>query len=410
MTGDVHGAQGEPLASGLARIPAPRRESDFVAPLTVGRPRWQRRYAHSAMAIDAAALASLPILHLLWRHAVAQPLLAAVLSACTLTLVGRTALRSWLRHLRRQGRAMSSVLALGTVEDVSTLVGRTRASAELGWRVLGACTSTGCGDDGATAIAGVPVVGDLDTVASLALTGHFDAVAVGPAPGWTAVRLQQLAWDLDCSRTALLVDPRLVRLAGPRMRVTGIPGLPLLRLDHPTLTRVPRLMKGAIDRFGALLLLAVVAPVLLSCAIAVRRDGGPALRRRPRLGRGGREFTLLTFRTTATGTGSVTPVGRVLRRLCLDELPQLLNVLGGSMALVGPRPPVPSEVPSHRADRRRLLVKPGLTGLWPVGGLHHPGDAEDPGLALRYVQHWSPALDVRILVSSVRVALHGKDR
>jgi lipopolysaccharide/colanic/teichoic acid biosynthesis glycosyltransferase len=71
---------------------------------------------------------------------------------------------------------------------------------------------------------------------------------------------------------------------------------------------------------------------------------------------------------------------------------------------------VPSEVPSHRADRRRLLVKPGLTGLWPVGGLHHPGDAEDPGLALRYVQHWSPALDVRILVSSVRVALHGKDR
>ena len=251
MTGDVDGVQGEPLTSGLARIPAPRRESDFVAPLTMGRPRWQRRYVHTTMAIDAAALAGLPVLHLLWRDVVALPLVVALLSSVTLAVAGHGALRSWLRHLRRQGRAMSSVLAIGTVDDVTTLVTRTREGAELGWHVRGACTSTGAGTDGAAAIAGVPVIGDLDTVASLALAGHFDAVAVGPAPGWTAVRLQQLAWDLACSRTVLLVDPRLVQFVGPQMRVTGIPGLPLLRLDHPTLTRFPRLLKGAVDRLGA---------------------------------------------------------------------------------------------------------------------------------------------------------------
>lgn len=404
MTGDVHGGQGEPFAPDLARVPAPRRESDFVAPLTVGCPRWQRRYARSATALDAAAVACLPILHLLWRQVVPLPLLAAVVSAVALAVAGRGALRVLLRHLRRQGRAMSSVLAVGTVDDVTTLVTRTQGSSGLGWRVRGACTSTGAGDDGALDVAGVPVVGDLDAVASLALTGHYDAVAVSPAPGWSAVRLQQLAWDLDCSRTALLVDPRLVRLAGPRMRVTGVPGLPLLRLDHPTLARLPRAVKGVVDRVAAVVALVLVAPVLVGCAVAVRRDGGPALRRSARLGLGGREFTLLTFRTTTTGTGTPTPVGRLLRRHCLDELPQLLNVLGGSMALVGPRPPEPGEADGHRDTQRRLLVKPGITGLFPGDGVRERS-SEVTGLDLNYVKRWSPVLDVRILLKTLRAVL-----
>ncbi|MDT7579237.1 MAG: hypothetical protein QOK35_501 [Pseudonocardiales bacterium] len=408
--GDGHGRPGDGSGPGRASLPAEPTGAGLVAPITLGRPGWRRRCTSLSRAIDAGALACGPGLYLLWREVVALPFVAVLLSVVALAVCGRVALHAWLHHLRRQGRAMSTVLAVGTVDGVAALVARTRGAPGLGWRIDGACTPTGAGIDGAAGIAGVPVVGDLDGVAALALAGHLDAVAVGPTPGWTAVRLQKLAWDLDCSRTALLVDPRLVQLVGPRMRITGVPGLPLLRLDHPTLTRVPRLVKGATDRIGALLALLVVAPVLVGCAIVVRRDGGPALRRQPRLGQGGREFALLTFRTADTDTGLPTPVGRVLRRHCLDELPQLLNVLGGSMALVGPRPTLPSEVlRGGSAHRRNLLVKPGITGLWHLWG-REPSEVEDDGMDLRYVEDWSPALDVRILLRTLRTVMVGRAR
>jgi lipopolysaccharide/colanic/teichoic acid biosynthesis glycosyltransferase len=392
------------------RIPTQRCGPDLVAPVTLGRPLWQCRRARVTRAIDAGAVGCSPGLYLLWRELVALPWVAVALSVVTLALVGRGALLAWLHHLRRHGRAMSTVLAVGTVDGIAALVNRTRGAIGLGWHIRGACTSTGTGAGGAAAIAGVPVVGDLDGVASLALTDHVDAVAVGPAPGWTAIRLQQLAWDLDCSRTALLVDRRLVPLVGPRMRVTGVPGLPLLRLEHPTLSRLPRAIKGAMDRLGALLALVIVAPVLVSCALMVRRDGGPALCRKPRLGRGGREFAMFTFRTTSVGTSMVTPVGQVLRRHCLDELPQLLNVLGGSMALVGPRPVVPRESTGEGGAQRRLLVKPGITGLWQAAGDAALSGSEVASLDLRYVEHWTPALDARILARSVRAALKSDHR
>jgi lipopolysaccharide/colanic/teichoic acid biosynthesis glycosyltransferase len=174
------------------------------------------------------------------------------------------------------------------------------------------------------------------------------------------------------------------------MRVHGVDGLPLLRVDHPRLGVVAAFVKGTLDRLGALLALLLVAPVLLACAVAVRRDGGPVLSRRECLGRGGHEFSLLTFRTDAVGSGAPTPVGRLLHRLCLDELPQLLNVVGGSMALVGPRP---STSRGAAGARRQLpLVKPGLTGLTRA-------DQADPDL--RYVTRWTPARDARILIRAL---------
>jgi lipopolysaccharide/colanic/teichoic acid biosynthesis glycosyltransferase len=414
ITGDGHGGPGDASVPGRAELPVEPAGAGLVAPITLGRPGWRRRYTSVSRAIDAGALACTPGLYLMWREVVALPLVAVLLSVVALAVAGRGALRLWLHRLRRQGRAMSTVLAVGAADGVAALVDRTRGAPGMGWRIDGACTPTGAGIDGTAMIAGVPVVGDLDAVASLALTGDVDAVAVGPAPGWTAVRLQKLAWDLDCSRTALLVDPRLVQLVGPRMRVTGVPGLPLLRLDHPTLTRVPRLVKGAMDRVGALLALLLVAPVMVSCALAVRRDGGPALRRQQRLGRGGREFALLTFRTTRLDTNLVTPVGRLLRRHCLDELPQLFNVLSGSMSLVGPRPTMPHEVlygGDHASHRRNLLVKPGITGLWQMWGREPAEDEpEAEGVDLLYVEDWSPALDARILLRTLRTAIGGSTR
>jgi lipopolysaccharide/colanic/teichoic acid biosynthesis glycosyltransferase len=387
----------------MHRIPAQRTGSDLVAPITLGQPRWRSSYLRATRAVNAGALGASPVIYLLWRDMVSQPLVAGVVCAVALALVGHVGLRARLHHLRRHGRAMSTILAVGNVDDVGALIARTRCHPGLGWRIDAACTPTGTGPAGAPGVAGVPVIGDLDTVAALALNGQFDAVSVAPAPGWTAVRLQQLASDLDCTRTALLADRRLAPLAGPRMDISPIARLPLVRLDHPSLRGVPRVVKGTIDRIGALLALVLIAPILLGCAIAVRRDGGPALHRRTRTGRGGREFTLLTFRTT-DATGNATRVGRFLHRHCLDELPQLLHVLGGSMALVGPRPSVPVEPGEEGPSaHRRLLVKPGLTGLWQEDA--PAADEAASGPDLRYVADWTPALDARILIKTVRAAL-----
>jgi lipopolysaccharide/colanic/teichoic acid biosynthesis glycosyltransferase len=406
MLDDKYRRQGDVPVSGSDSIPAPRAVPDFVAPVTLGRPAWQRRYLRLAVAGDIAALGCLPVLHLLWRDATDRPFVAAALSVAALSVMLRIALRLRLWHLRRKGHALSSVLAVGTDTDVADLVARTRRTPSLGWRITGVCTSTGSGPGGAGDVAGVPVVGDLDAVASLALAGRFDAVSVFPAAGWTPVRLRKLAEDLDCSRVALLLDPRLAPATGRDGSTAVLAGLPVACITRPTLTGPSRVVKDVLDRVLAALIVLVLAPVLLSCAVAVRRDGGSAFRRQTRVGRGGRVYSQLTFRTTAYPTGLLTPVGRVLRRWCLDELPQLFNVLGGSMALVGPRPMLPREATHSTpvAWRRRMLVKPGITGL---SSLHRSTDLLDEEFSsadLRYVQQWSPVLDARILLKTVRTA------
>lgn len=362
----------------------------------------------------------------------ARPWVFAVLPfAGALSVGGRMVLRKRLHRLRGEGRAMARVLAVGTAESVTSLIDRTRRAPHHGWRIDGVCTPTGAGPAGRPVLNDIPVVGDLDTVAALALRGRYDAVSVGQAPGWTPRRLQQLAWDLEGSRTQLVVDPGLMEIAGPRLHVANVDGLPLLRLTHPTFAGAPQLLKGVMDRLAALLILLLVWPVMLGLAIVVRGDGGPAFFRQTRVGRGGREFQVLKFRSMVVdaetrlaelqarneGAGvlfkmkddpRVTPIGRFLRRYSLDELPQLFNVLGGSMSLVGPRPPLPQEVEGYeRAAQRRLLVKPGITGLWQVSGRSDLSWEQTVRLDLRYVENWTLALDALILVKTVRAVLGG---
>jgi exopolysaccharide biosynthesis polyprenyl glycosylphosphotransferase len=277
----------------------------------------------------------------------------------------------------------------------------------------------------------VPVVGDLDAVAGLTRSGRFDAVSVAQTPGWTPRRLQELAWVLEDTQTELVVEPGLMEIAGPRLHVDSIDGLPLLRLTHPTFTGASRLLKGMIDRVAALLLVLITAPLLVGIAVAVALDGGGVFFRQVRVGVGGREFKIVKFRSMVSnaeelradllkhndGSGPlfkmradprVTRVGQFLRRYSLDELPQLFNVLGGSMSLVGPRPPLPSEVAGDPAEgRRRLLVKPGITGLWQVSGRSDLSWEESLRLDLRYVENWTLALDVRILLKTVRTVISG---
>jgi exopolysaccharide biosynthesis polyprenyl glycosylphosphotransferase len=214
-----------------------------------------------------------------------------------------------------------------------------------------------------------------------------------------------------------------MEVAGPRMHMRPFIGLPLLHVEEPEFTGSKRLVKEVVDRLGAGLVLLAAAPVLLAIALAVRLDSpGPVLFRQIRIGRDGREFSMLKFRTMVVDAEQqraallglnesadgllfkiaddprVTRAGRLLRRLSLDELPQLLNVLGGQMSLVGPRPPLPDEVALYDDSvRRRLLVKPGLTGLWQVSGRSDLTWEESVRLDLRYVENWSLLLDLMIL-------------
>jgi exopolysaccharide biosynthesis polyprenyl glycosylphosphotransferase len=210
-----------------------------------------------------------------------------------------------------------------------------------------------------------------------------------------------------------------------------VDGVPVLRLEEPAFYGLQRVTKAVIDRIGALVLLVLLAPVLFVAAVAVRCSRGSVFYRQQRLGKNGEPFTMVKFRSMVvdadrlrsdlvdidTGAGPmfkirndprVTRVGRVLRRYSIDELPQLFNVLAGSMSLVGPRPPLPEEITSYdEAARRRLLVRPGMTGLWQVSGRSDLSWVEAVRLDLTYVENWSLLTDALIVMRTVRAVLRG---
>jgi exopolysaccharide biosynthesis polyprenyl glycosylphosphotransferase len=353
-------------------------------------------------------------------------------SAFLLAAVGRLVLRKVLHRHRRNGACMHEVLAVGTEDAVAKLIARTRGATHHGWAVTAACTPSGAGTDGGPSILGVPVIGDLDSVAKAAGSGRHRVVSVAPTPGWGSQRLHHLAWDLENTGAELVVDPGIMEIAGPRLHVAAVDGLPLLRLTKPALTGTSRVIKVVVDRLAAGLLLLLIAPVMIVAAIAVRSDGGPVFYRQSRVGQHGKLFSMIKFRSMVVnadqrrselaegnqGCGPlfklrqdprVTRVGAFLRKYSLDELPQLLNVLAGSMSLVGPRPPLPEEVAGYCRDaQRKLLVKPGMTGLWQISGRSDLSWEESIRLDLRYVENWSLALDTLIIWKTVGAVLGGK--
>ena len=346
----------------------------------------------------------------------------------------RYVLRRVLHHQRRHGRCLLPVMAAGSPETVRDLIERTRIEPHVGWRVEAVCTFTGTGADrGDGEVDGVPVVGRLDELAAQVRRGGYRVVAVTADQYWTPRRLQQLAWDLEGTTAEMVVAPVLMEVAGPRLNVSGVLGMPLLRVTAPMFTGGRRLVKEIVDRFASALMLTLFSPLLLVIAAAIKlNDRGPVIYRQRRVGRDGDTFTMLKFRTMVRNADKarkdleasneaagplfkmrkdprITRVGSLLRRYSLDELPQLFNVLSGKMSLVGPRPPLPEETKTYAADaRRRLLVKPGLTGLWQVSGRSDLSWNESIKLDLRYVEDWSLALDMVILWKTVRAVVVGQ--
>jgi exopolysaccharide biosynthesis polyprenyl glycosylphosphotransferase len=355
----------------------------------------------------------------------------AVPALTVASLAARYAARCVLRRLRAQGRCTKRVVVVGRGGAVLELAGRLGRQHYAGLDVVAFCVTPG---DRArvAALADVPV-GSLDDVLSLAERLGADTIAVTSASETAAQYLRQLSWQLEGTGIELLVAPGLIEVAGPRLHIRPFEGLPLLSVEQPRFAGWRRMVKGAVDRCLALLALLALGPALLAIALAVRLSSpGPALYRQERVGVNGQLFTMLKFRSMVVDADRqldtlreanisdgllfklrndprVTPVGRWLRRLSLDELPQLFNVLGGSMSLVGPRPPLPGEVARYDPSvSRRLLVKPGLTGLWQISGRSDLSWDESVRLDLRYVENWTLALDLLIVWKTAAAVIRSR--
>lgn len=343
-----------------------------------------------------------------------------------LLLIGRWGARRWLVRQRRNGRLSDRVLLVGDRDHVAGLVVALRRTPDAGYNVLGACVD----DDREGRVAGVPVVGPESDVLLKALELQVDVVAVSSSAGLGATGLRRLGWALEGTDVDLVVAPGIMDVAGPRVLTRPVHGLPLIHVEAPSFVGPQLVLKNVSDRLGALVALVLFSPVLLAVAVAVRaEDGGPVFFSQERVGRGGRTFRMLKFRSMVVdaerqlpellaaneGAGPlfkmredprVTTIGAFIRRYSLDELPQLLNVLRGDMSLVGPRPPLPREVAEYEADtRRRLLVKPGMTGLWQISGRSDLSWDEAVRLDLYYVENWTPVLDLMILWRTALVVL-----
>ena len=355
--------------------------------------------------------------------------------ALLLTLLARYVLCRRVHRLRRSGRLSAATLVVGRAEGVRDMVGQLQRAPQQGMRVVGCCTTSSSlvAEDGAVEEPSVPVLGGFDEVVEVVRRDGIQTVVVLPCAEMDSLRLRRLGWRLEETTAELVVAPGIAEVAGPRVAIRPVAGLPLLHLDRPELRGVRALAKNVIDRVGAAAAVTVLAPVLLVVAVLVKRSGpGPVFFRQERVGEDGRPFDMLKFRSMVDraddrlpelmaanegngvlfkmkGDPRVTPIGRVLRRYSLDELPQLFNVLTGEMSLVGPRPPLASEVERYRPDmHRRFAVKPGITGLWQVSGRSHLSAEESERLDVRYVESWSPMTDAMILWKTVGSVVKGR--
>ncbi|WP_327088061.1 sugar transferase [Nonomuraea sp. NBC_01738] len=346
------------------------------------------------------------------------------------TLAFRYRMRKRLHTRRAVGDYMRHVIAVGHREAVLDLVVQFRRQPHHGMEVVGACLPPGKLD---TDLEGLPVLGSFGDVAEVVAETGADAVAVLACPELDGATMRRLAWSLETAKTDLFVAPALMDVAGPRISIRPVAGMPLLHVEHPEFDGGKRVVKTVFDRVVAVFAVALLSIPLSLIFVAIRLTSpGPAFFQQTRVGRDGRPFEVLKFRTMVVNAEQlksalleanefdgvlfkirndprITRVGAFLRKYSLDELPQLFNVIRGDMSLVGPRPPLPEEVAKYGADvRRRLVVKPGMTGLWQVSGRSDLSWEESVRLDLRYVENWSLILDLQILWKTWSVVTRGE--
>lgn len=358
---------------------------------------------------------------------VAPPLrlvIPALAMGLVLLMIGRWLLRIWLGRQREAGNYQLSTLIVGEPFLARELASALEADPVAGFRVVGAVSPPQGG------------LGHLDPwlddVMGWVRTRKVAAVAVAESASIAPELLRRLAWALEGPRVDLLVSPALSDVAGPRVSVRPAAGLPLLHLDEPSLTGSKRVLKRAFDLAVAIPAAILLAPLSLFIAVAIKVDTeGRVFYNQKRIGRSGEIFTCLKYRSMYAGSDKlrgavigepddqvaqryrtdprVTRVGKCLRRWSLDELPQLFNVISGTMSLVGPRPMLVDELGLlGYGQHRRHLTKPGMTGLWQISGRKEVSWDDRMRMDLHYVETWSMALDMVIIAKTVKAVLSGK--
>jgi exopolysaccharide biosynthesis polyprenyl glycosylphosphotransferase len=396
----------------------------------------RRLLGHGPEEYKAIAVASfrlfavMTVVSYVLRLDVARGYVALALPAGMIALlVSRRLWRRWLALNRGQGQMAPTVLVVGDREHLAGLIRALDSVPSAGYRVVAAC----CSGPDQRDIGKVPVLGDESRAAEIALRIGVNTVACTTCASFGAGGLRSLSWALEGQDVDLVVASELTDVAGPRVLTRPVAGLSLLHVEAPVFAGPRLLLKTVMDRAGAAALLLAFSPLFAVVAFLIwRHDQGPVFFRHERIGREGHGFQMYKFRTMVTNaeaqlpsllasTGQqaaplykirsdprVTPVGSWLRRYSIDELPQLINVLQGEMSLVGPRPQVDFEVATYANDvRRRLLVKPGMTGLWQINGRSELSWDEAVRFDLYYVENWSGMSDLMILWRTGRAVLRG---
>jgi exopolysaccharide biosynthesis polyprenyl glycosylphosphotransferase len=343
-------------------------------------------------------------------------------------MLSRWLWRKWLTRQRTFGHYLSHAIVVGDRKDVEYVIGQIDQNSGAAYQIVGAVVER---DDELPVHAGhheVPIVCDIDHVPQAAGVLGVDTVIVAGQPRDRTQFIRDLSWALEGTAADLVLANRLTNVAGPRIHFRPVEGLPLMHVELPQYSGGKHVLKRMFDltaSAGALLLL---MPLLATLALLIRIDSaGPVLFRQDRVGRGGESFGMLKFRSMVVGAEDqlaglldqnegagvlfkmkndprVTRFGAVMRKYSLDELPQLWNVLIGQMSLVGPRPPLAREVAAYEKHvKRRLYIKPGLTGLWQVNGRSNLDWDESVRLDLYYVENWSLTGDLVIMWRTLRV-------
>lgn len=335
--------------------------------------------------------------------------------------------RQWLNAHRQSGAYSARVLLVGSHESVAQIAKEFARTPAAGYLVVGACVPQG---RVASTIPGtnIPIMSNVNAVDHAITVTGADTVAITSTDDLPPSKVKEISWGLEAGRQHLVLAPSIVDVAGPRIHMRPVAGLPLVHVETPRFSLGQRLVKRSFDLLAATVLLVVLSPILASVAIAVKASStGPVLYRQERIGRNGVPFQMRKFRSMRVGADRelgdllrsrgkgetplfkisndprITPVGRFIRKYSLDELPQLLNVLGGSMSLVGPRPQIAQEVALYTdRARRRLLTRPGLTGLWQVSGRSTLDWEDAVRLDLYYVENWSLISDLAIIAKTAR--------
>lgn len=340
-------------------------------------------------------------------------------------LTWRAVARRMVQRARQRGHLMSRVLVSGSPAHVDEVCQALKRDRWMGYHIVGALLPSS--QPVTTTPGGVPVCGVTTAAAHAVLEEEADVIVFTEGAFPTAAEFRRLTWQLEGLPVQMVVVPSLSDISAGRMEMRPVGGVPLVHVEQPQSLAASRGLKRSFDMLGAGMLLLLAAPVMALVALAIRlEDHGPVLFRQTRVGRDGKLFHCLKFRSMCTDAEArlaalahlnvnrdgvlfkiqkdprITRVGRLIRRFSLDELPQLVNVVKGEMSLVGPRPALPDEVRRYPADaQRRLHVRPGLTGLWQVSGRSDLSWDDAVRLDLYYVDNWSIVQDLSIVVRTI---------